>query len=247
MSLPASIERQLKNGFGFDPARSEHHFVVTIPSSAAEKVLISEHITWSESVGSSAPHTNSRRLDGQSRVELSREKWNAIAEQARVLFNARLRKEGLTAGGWMGGNNLLRRELGRELCVLVWAIEDADPSHIERASKNWGGFTPEERWWLYTQTAATTPMLGDRGRGWRLALRYALAESEEGGSRDYIDVRSDYADPPITLEARPTIQDSATYTSLNASQPTMLEAAGSQAYPAPVKTKISKKKGKKDA
>jgi hypothetical protein len=37
---------------------------------------------------------------------------------------------------------------------------------------------PEERWWLYTMTAAATGnFLAGRGRGWRKALRYALTEN----------------------------------------------------------------------
>jgi hypothetical protein len=37
---------------------------------------------------------------------------------------------------------------------------------------------PEERWWLYTMTAAATGnYLTGRGRGWRKALRYALTEN----------------------------------------------------------------------
>src|SRR5439155_19529518 len=40
------------------------------------------------------------------------------------------------------------------------------------------GRSPEERWWLYTMTAAAT---GDhsmgRNRGWRKAVRFALTEN----------------------------------------------------------------------
>ena len=40
--------------------------------------------------------------------------------------------------------------------MLAWAIEDADPSLIPAAVKNWLGLTPEERWWLFTMTNAAT-------------------------------------------------------------------------------------------
>jgi len=36
-------------GFGFCPDESAHHFLVTIPASNREGVLISEHLTWDES------------------------------------------------------------------------------------------------------------------------------------------------------------------------------------------------------
>ena len=44
---------------------------------------------------------------------------------------------------------------------------------------------PEERWWLYTQTAAATGHgINDRGRGWRKAVRYALTENPVHGSAE---------------------------------------------------------------
>jgi hypothetical protein len=52
--------------------------------------------------------------------------------------------------------NILRRELGKELVLLAWAIEDADSALGGNALANWLGLVPEERWLLYTQTAATT-------------------------------------------------------------------------------------------
>lgn len=72
----------------------------------------------------------------------------------------------------------MRRELGKELVLLAWAIEDADSGLIPTAIANWNGLEPEERWWLYTQTAAATGHgISDRGKGWRKALRYALTEN----------------------------------------------------------------------
>jgi hypothetical protein len=61
---------------------------------------------------------------------------------------------------------------------LAWAIEDADPALIPTAIANWQGLTPEERWWLYTMTAAATGhVLTGRNRGWRKAVRFALTEN----------------------------------------------------------------------
>ena len=58
--------------------------------------------------------------------------------------------------------------------MLAWAIEDADPSTVPTAIANWQGLAPEERWWLYTMTAAATGnYLVGRGRGWRKSLCYA--------------------------------------------------------------------------
>ncbi len=167
----------LTNSFGFDPAESQHHFVVTIPRGATQPIHISEHFTWSEQHGSS-PMTLGTQSDGQIRVVLPRIKWDAIVDEMRVVFNLRLRKMGRKAGNWRIGENILRRELGKELVLLAWAIEDADPGLIPQALANWKGLEPEERWWLYTQTAAATGHgVNHRGIGWRKAIRYALTEN----------------------------------------------------------------------
>jgi hypothetical protein len=171
----------LKNSFGFDPQESAHHFLVNIPRSTEGKIEISEHFTWDEQSGSSEI-TYGIRQDGQVRAVLVRPKWEAIADEVRAQFNQRLRKAGMKPGAWRVGHNLLRRELGKELALLAWAIEDADPTLIATALANWNGLVPEERWWLYTQAAAATGhATADRGRGWRKALRYALTENPVTG------------------------------------------------------------------
>jgi len=41
---------------------------------------------------------------------------------------------------------------------------------------------PEERWWLYTMTAAASgDYVSGRGVGWRKAVRYALTENPVDG------------------------------------------------------------------
>ena len=70
-----------------------------------------------------------------------------------------------------------RASLGKELCVLCWAVEDASPDDIPNALHNWEALAPEERWWLYTMTVATTGQAMQKGVGWRKALRAALADN----------------------------------------------------------------------
>ena len=167
----------LNHAFGFDPDEGVHHFVVHIPSNVSDQIEISEHFTWNENDGSS-PITYGTRQDGQIRVRLVRPKWDMIADEVRAIFNMRLKKMGHKSGSWKSGQNLVRRELGKELILLAWGIEDADPGLIPTAIANWKGFVPEERWWLYTQTAAATAHgTADKGKGWRKALRYALTEN----------------------------------------------------------------------
>lgn len=167
----------LSRSFGFDPEESRHHFLVDIPRGSTQEIKISEHFTWNETTGSS-PQSLGNRAEGQIRCILARSKWDAVADEVRAEFNQRLRKMGRKAGLWQVGHNLVRRELGKELVLLVWAIEEADPGLTPRAIANWKGLFPEERWWLYTQTAAATGHgVQDRSKGWRKAVRFALTEN----------------------------------------------------------------------
>lgn len=167
----------IQRSFGFNADDSRHHFQVVIPKGVKEPIEISEHLTWDDRSGTSLVSLGSAD-DGEIRIILARPKWDAIAEDVRSEFNRRLKREGRRAGSWRVGPNVVRRELGKELVLLAWAIEDADPGLVPTAIANWLGLVPEERWWLYTQTAgATGHGLRDRNKGWRKAVRFALTEN----------------------------------------------------------------------
>jgi len=74
------------------------------------------------------------------------------------------------------GDNPVDRLLGKELCVLAWAIEGMAPENIPIAVRNWLALRPEERWWLFGMTAMSTGGVHDGNKGWRLALRHALGD-----------------------------------------------------------------------
>jgi hypothetical protein len=172
------ILRIRAEGFGFLPAESSHHFLVTIPSNTKESISISEHLNWDESTARRALSCALGHDDAAVRVVLPRPKWEAVADHVRTEFNRRLRQSGLKSGAWKTGQTPLSRLLGKELVLLAWAIEDADPALIHVALKNWLGLAPEERWWLFTMTnAATGQAVIGRNKGWRKAVRYALTEN----------------------------------------------------------------------
>jgi len=162
-------------GFGFQSASSEHHFLVTLDKTSA---LISEHFHFDEADARRELSLALGREDDKLRVMLPLAKWTAIAEDVREVFNDRLKMAGLSGGRWNKTKTLVSRLLGKELVLLAWAIEDADPGLIPTALANWRGLAPEERWWLYTMTnAATGHAIQGRGRGWRKAVRFALTEN----------------------------------------------------------------------
>jgi hypothetical protein len=110
------------------------------------------------------------------RCEVAGDVWDVISPEARTEFNRRLKVEGKLAGRWGTEETAVQRLLGKELLVLLWAVEaqDVKPEEIGVAIRNWHGLKPEERWWLYTMTAAATGLAHQIGMGWRGALRQAL-------------------------------------------------------------------------
>ena len=176
MTAPRKPNKAL--GFGFLPEQTEHHFVVTVPQRLREEVSITEHLQFDRDGAYTPPSLGTGLQDAKLRVVLPRPKWTAIADEARVEFNRRLKKQGHPTSRWKRGANPLMRLLGKELTLLAWAIEDADPALIPTALKNWLGLAPEERWWLFTMTnAATGHALHGRNKGWRKAVRFALTEN----------------------------------------------------------------------
>ncbi len=184
---PTTARQPKRRGFGFLPEETEHHFVVTVPPGTRQDVTIAEHLTFDADGVYASPSLGTGLQDAKLRVALPRPKWTAIADEARVEFNRRLKKQGHPTSRWKRGENPLTRLLGKELTLLAWAIEDADPALVPTALKNWLGLAPEERWWLFTMTnAATGHALHGRNKGWRKAVRFALTENPvvERGGRD---------------------------------------------------------------
>ena len=174
-------------GFGFDPSESKHHFLILIPKTATSKVSIYERFEWGTLEDENAvvlstlslfdePEQKIDQRFDRLKCELSRAKWKEIENAVKTEFNQRLKANGQKAGSWKQGQNALQRLLGKELTLLCWAIEDCDIKVIPTAIKNWQGLKPEERWWLYTMTNASTGEVNTK-YGWRTAIRYALTEN----------------------------------------------------------------------
>jgi hypothetical protein len=150
------------------PATSDpHHFKVIIPKANTGRVQISEYL------GLQAQNAELAVID---RVLLERPRWTAIRAEVQRAFNARLKAHNLKTSAWKVGENPVDRLLGKELCVLAWAVEGMDRDKIPVAVRNWLALRPEERWWLFGMTAMSTGGVKDGNKGWRLALRHALGD-----------------------------------------------------------------------
>ena len=161
-------------GFGCHDDEAEHRFVVVIPKA------LSQPVTVVEDYGSQS--VNETLGDRVLRASIERPRWDLMSEALRVEFNRRLRTLGRRAGRWTSGEVPVERLLGKELVLLAWGTEGASFDKVPHAIANWLGFKPEERWWLYTTTAAATgDALKHQGTGWRKALMIALTENPVSG------------------------------------------------------------------
>jgi len=154
-------------GFGVPASSDPHHFKVIIPRGNSGKVQISEYL------GLQALSDEYAVID---RVMLDRPRWSAIRSEVQRAFNARLKEHKLKTSAWKVGENLVDRLLGKELCVLAWAVEGMAMENIPVAVRNWLALRPEERWWLFGMAALSTGGIADGNKGWRLALRHGLGD-----------------------------------------------------------------------
>lgn len=169
-------------GLGFLPEEARHGFLINVPKGTAssDRLYITEH-RWNDLAHLGDQSGSVPSLDDRSlRVLIDRGRWLALAPGFWEEANRRLRANGLPAAKFMkhfAKPVPVHASLGKELCVLCWAVEEASPESIPNALRNWEALAPEERWWLYTMTVATTGQAMQQGVGWRKALRAAIADN----------------------------------------------------------------------
>ena len=171
-SSASSFSNRKVVGLGFLPEEARHGFLIDIPQGTATNavICITEHRGNDlDSLGAratAAPQPNDPGL----RVVIDRARWLALAPAFWDEANRRLRANGLPVAKFIKNPSKplpVHPSLGKELCILCWAIEDASPDDIPNALHNWEALAPEERWWLYTMTVATTGQAMQKGIGWR--------------------------------------------------------------------------------
>jgi hypothetical protein len=164
-------ERSTTIDFGVPDKFGAHIFRVEIPASRNGSVVIVEDYGYLGQEGG-IPRD-------EERVILIRPVWSAIADTARRALNDRLKAAKILTGRWHTGTNLVDRLLGKELCVLAWAAETANPEQIPIICSKWAALRPEERWWLFSMTVAEAGLPEDTQRGWRRALFLALSDGQK--------------------------------------------------------------------
>jgi hypothetical protein len=182
MARAPSIHSRTNIGLGFLPDEARHGFLIHVPKGASggDMISISEHR------GNELDHMGAREGppaspgDPSVRVIIDRTHWLALAPPFWEEANRRLRANGLALSRFQKSPAKpvpVHPSLGKELCVLCWAVEEATADDIPNALHNWEALAPEERWWLYTMTVATSGQALQKGMGWRRALRAAIADN----------------------------------------------------------------------
>lgn len=166
----ASTQSTKLIGFGAPAEYGAHVFKVQIPPGRSGLVVLSEEFGLRAGIDG----TPERIV----RAQLDRSLWTPLADISRRDFNARLRATKSSPGAWKPQENVLDRMLGKELAILMWAAEPASSDELTTICEKWSALRPEERWWLYAMTSAEAGGVGDRNRGWRKALFYALSDGE---------------------------------------------------------------------
>jgi len=182
MATTKNLNTRISIGLGFLPDEARHGFLIDIPKGASQNELVSV----TEHRGNDLDHLGARSIEPPSptdpslRVLIDRNRWLVLAPSFWEEANRRLRANGLPSSKFLKApakSIPVHPSLGKELCVLCWAVEEASPDDIPNALRNWEALAPEERWWLYTMTVATTGQAMQKGLGWRKALRAALADT----------------------------------------------------------------------
>lgn len=182
MGHSASISTRKTLGLGFLPEESRHGFLVYVPKgSRAGDIIMIVEFRQDDFDGLEERAVEAMPQEEPSlRVLIDRTRWLALAPAFWEEANRRLRANGLPVLKFLknpGKPVPVHPSLGKELCILCWAVEEASPDDIPNALRNWEALVPEERWWLYTMTIATTGQAMQKGIGWRKALRAAIADN----------------------------------------------------------------------
>lgn len=160
-------------GFAYSAEIRRHHIFVELPTKLGESVVFVED--------------TSERETPVEKARIPLRYWTEFQTSVTAHFNQRIKEhpdlKTCPKARFVRGKRIpLDLLLGRELLVLVWAVEpwtenpDKDPVilHLPKALETWLGMMPEERWTLYRLTNARAGHREDVGKGWRKALRYGL-------------------------------------------------------------------------
>ena len=150
-----------------------HFFNVLIPLEKHGEVIIEEAFGYERGQG------DNPNVDKILRASINKKMWDKISKVLKEDFNPRLEAKKIKKGNWVIGENKIDRVIGKELCLLAWAIEQSESdSEIENIKSKWSNLSPEERWWLFRMISIGSGTAEDKNKskGWRKAIYIAFSE-----------------------------------------------------------------------
>ncbi len=184
--IPASCR------FGFLADGDQHHFQVSIPGQSNSDALVEIRECF-------LLPTNDRPLTSDKQAKTLASLPVSIWEDILPSFAREIKlKEKSNAKNirFSSGLNLIPRLLGKELCLLVWAVENAHACEVSSAIERWSGLTSEERWWLFNMASSD---LGTKDSGWKLAIQIALCNRSNSNVGSY-ELAQPYSAPTIRIQ-----------------------------------------------
>jgi len=182
MAKASSFPARKTVGLGLIPQEATHGFVISVPKGIGneEYVRIREERHINDDTLDLSQELSHPLNEPSLRVVIDRRRWLELAPAFWEEANRRLRANGLPMHKFLKNPSKpipVHPSLGKELCILCWAVESAPLEDIPNALLNWEALAPEERWWLFTMAVATTGQALKKEIGWRKALRFAIADN----------------------------------------------------------------------
>ena len=159
------VDEKVTHGFGVPNLPMPHQFLVRIPKGRTEPVEV-----W-EDFGVRAVSSGTQSI---CRTKVPREAWRRVADGVKSHLNRRLKKKDIKPSRFSVGDNRVERILGREICVLAWAIENASADEADIAFTRWHSHKHEELWWLFLQIDKDGGEWDSPMTGWRAAIRLVM-------------------------------------------------------------------------
>ncbi|MCH4828062.1 DUF3780 domain-containing protein [Planococcus halocryophilus] len=159
----------MKNTFGLLDVNNENNF----------KVVLGEDVRIVEEIKQKDLYNNTVKVIDVERARINLMQWAHIKAGVSNFFNHQLRETQWWFSFFITGENYMQNWYGKQLLLLVWAIEDTkDPDEIHRILMNWIKLSEGEQWWLFTVIEETSEELPDRN-GWRRDLKKALLSNSK--------------------------------------------------------------------
>lgn len=159
----------MKNTFGLLDVNNENNF----------KVLLGEDVRIVEEIKQKDLYNNTVKLRDVERARINLMQWAHIKADVWLFFNNQLSETEWWFSYFITGENYMQNWYGKQLLLLVWAIEDTkDPDEIHRIFTHWFKLSEGEQWWLFTVIEETSKELPDRN-GWRRILKKTLLSNSE--------------------------------------------------------------------